>query len=135
MDRERLDSYERLPSGQREYLSAYGWSFSKKLCEFAVSRMKDRNGKKIEPITREKLDNLLKNYSLHLENDNGYDAVYVVNMAKADYYGSSIPNEQYLVLFVKDYLGDKDGYPGLALSRYIADCVGNGTALIWEDYL
>lgn len=135
MDRERLDSYERLPSGQREYLSAYGWSFSKKLCEFAVSRMSDRNGKKIEPLTREKLDQMLKTYGIQLKNDNGYDAVYVANMARADYFGSSIPNEQALVLFVRDYIDDPDGYPGLPLTRYVADCVGSGVALNWEDYL
>jgi len=135
MDRERLDSYERLPAGQREYLSAYGWSFSKKLCEFAVSRMTDRNGKKIEPYTKEKVEQLLKTYGIQLKNDNGYDCVYVANMARADFFGSSIPNDQMLALFIRDYIDDPDGYSGLPLTRYVADCVGSGTALNWEDYL
>ena len=36
---ERLDSYSGYPSGMEEYLSAYGWHFSKKMCDWAVSKM------------------------------------------------------------------------------------------------
>lgn len=44
----RLDSREKFPSGMEDYLSQYGWHFSKKMCEYATSRMykKDANGKK-----------------------------------------------------------------------------------------
>lgn len=49
MDRERLDARDSMPADIRAYLEKNGWSFSKKMCEFAVSRMKDRDGKKIEP--------------------------------------------------------------------------------------
>ena len=44
MERTRLDVYEKLPSGMEKYLAEHGWNFSKKLCEYAVSKMKDRNG-------------------------------------------------------------------------------------------
>lgn len=44
-----------MPADIRAYLEKNGWSFSKKMCEFAVSRMKDRDGKKIEPITKEQI--------------------------------------------------------------------------------
>ena len=44
MDRERLDAHDRMPDDIRAYLEKNGWSFSKKMCEFAVGRMKDRNG-------------------------------------------------------------------------------------------
>lgn len=37
---QRLDTYSRFPSGMREYLEAYGFHFSKKLYEWAVSKMK-----------------------------------------------------------------------------------------------
>lgn len=131
----RLDLYEKMPSGMPEYLSAYGWHFSKKACEAAVSKMKDRNGKKIEPYTKEKVEQLLKTYNIQLENDKAYDCVYVANMVKADYFGSSIPNEQYLALFIKDFIDDKDGYEGLPFTRYYADCIGSGNPLIWEDLM
>lgn len=135
MHRERLDVHEKLPSGMDEYLANYGWSFSKKLCEFAVSKMKDKNGQPITPYNKEKVDALLKQYGIELKHDSGYDAVYVCNMAIADYYGSSIANQQYLAMFVKDYIDDEDAPTGKALGRYYADCIGSGTAIIWDDML
>ena len=74
---DRLDTHENFPAGFREYLENYGWHFSKKMCEFAVSRMKDRNGKKIEPYSKDKVDALLKQYGIELKKDKGYDCVYV----------------------------------------------------------
>lgn len=60
------------------YLANYGWHFNRKLCTFAVSQMKRLNaasGKKerIEPITREKLAELLAHYGVVFENDVLYD--------------------------------------------------------------
>ena len=40
----RLDNRDKLPSGFEEYLSMYGWYFSKKLCMWAVSNMKKDDG-------------------------------------------------------------------------------------------
>ena len=40
---QRLDIYDIFPSGMTEYLSRYGWHFSKNMCEWAVSRMKAEN--------------------------------------------------------------------------------------------
>ena len=70
MDRERLDARDPMPADIRAYLEKNGWSFSKKMCEFAVSRMKDRDGKKIEPITKEQIDKLLKTNGIELKHDN-----------------------------------------------------------------
>ena len=70
MDRERLDARDSMPADIRAYLEKNGWSFSKKMCEFAVSRMKDRDGKKIEPITKEQIDKLLKTNGIELKHDN-----------------------------------------------------------------
>lgn len=47
---------------------------------------------------------------IKLENDSGYDACYVANMCKADYYKRSIADEAHLALFVKDYIDDVDAY-------------------------
>ena len=135
MDRERLDAHDRMPDDIRAYLEKNGWSFSKKMCEFAVGRMKDRNGKKLEPLTKEQVDKLLKTYELVLKHDNGYDCVYVANMAKSDYWGSSIGDEQQLARFVKDYIDDGDAYPGMPFTRYFADLIGSGTNAPWDDVL
>jgi hypothetical protein len=70
-----------------------------------------------------------------LDNEVGYDAVYVANMAKADFYGSSISDDVHLAKFIKDYLDDPDGYDGIVFTRFYADCIGSGTPIMWEDML
>ncbi len=139
MNRERLDAHDRMPEGIRAYLEKNGWSFSKKMCEFAVGRMKSRGdekgGGKRTVLTKEKVDKLLETYGIALKNDNGYDSVYVANMAMADYWGSSIEDEQHLALFVRDYIDDADAYAGLPFTRYFADLIGSGTNVPWEDVL
>lgn len=131
----RLDNNDRMPSGMREYLNFYGWHFNKKLCDFAVSHMTVSGGAKLDSITKENLEQILNRHSINLEKAKGYDALFVANMAKADYYGSSIPNEDYLARFVKDYIDDPDGYDGLPMTRYFADVIGKGVVIDWEDML
>lgn len=124
-----------MPSGMREYLSFYGWHFNSKLCDFAVSKMTTRNNTKLDKISKESVDQLLQRYNIKLERDRGYDAVFVANMAKADYYGSSITNDEVLAKFIKDYIDDPDGYDGLPMTRFFADVIGKGLVIDWEDVL
>ena len=136
----RLDNYGAYPSGMKEYLSIYGWHFSKKMCEWAVSRMyKDGEDNKPEQAipnyTRERVDLLLKRFNLKLEKNKGYDDVYVANMCKFDFLGSSIDNEMKLAQFIKDYIDDADAYEGMPFTRFYADCIGSGTPIIWEDMI
>lgn len=135
----RMDVYEDLPSGMKEYLSNYGWHFSKKMCEFAVSRMKkdDANGKEVNitPYTNEEVHQLLKQYGVQLKNDVGYDACYLANMINADYLGKSIPNEQYMCQHINCFLDDVDGSPTKAFDHYYSDTIANGIPLIWEDMM
>lgn len=108
------------------------------MCEWACSKMKrEVNSKltKIQPYTKESLDELLKKYVISLENDSGYDSVYVANMCKADYLNSSVIDEPHLAKFVKDTIDDPDGYDGMVFTRFYADCVGSGTPIIWENMI
>ena len=135
----RLDAREVFPSGMEEYLSQYGWHFSKKMCEWAVSRMYKRNSldKKI-PIqswNKDSVDKLLNKYGVTIENKIGYDYVFAANMCIADYYGSSIIDEQHVALFIKDYVDDPDGYEELPFTIFYADCIGSGVPINWEDML
>ena len=135
----RLDAREVFPSGMEEYLSQYGWHFSKKMCEWAVSRMYKRNSldKKI-PIqswNKDSVDKLLNKYGVTIENKIGYDYVLAANMCIADYYGSSIIDEQHVALFIQDYVDDPDGYEELPFTRFYADCIGSGVPINWEDML
>ena len=130
----RLSS-DNLPSGMRSYLQYYGWHFNNRLCDFAVSNMVARSGGKFERLSKDTVDKMLSTYKIELENAQGYDAVYVANMAKADYFGSSIKTEEGIARFVKDYIDDPDGYEGLPMTRYFADIIGSGTVISWEDVL
>ena len=135
----RLDSRDKYPSGMEDYLAFNGWHFNKKMCDWAVSKMYKVNIAKrkeyITPYTKEAVENLLKVNNVKLDKDVGYDAVYVANMAKADFWGSSISDDTHLAKFIKDYLDDPDGYDGIVFTRFYADCIGSGTPIMWEDML
>lgn len=134
----RLDYYAKLPSGMDEYLEYYGWHFSKNMSEWASSKMKKKEGnieKSITPFTRESLNSLYDKTGIKPDNAVGYDDVYIANMCKADFWGSSIRTDIDLCRWVKDVIDDVDGYDGMPFTRFYADCVGSGTPIIWEDMI
>jgi hypothetical protein len=71
--RDSLDSYDVRPASMVNYLRYYGMHFTKKMCDFAISKMfkRDSSGKKefIKPITKESLDKLLEHYHITLNNN------------------------------------------------------------------
>lgn len=136
----RLDANYKFPSGMREYLDTYGWHFSKKMCEWAVSKMKRKNPQtqKEEPLDymdKDKVDEFLKKFNVQLPDAKGYDVSYILHNARADYFKSSIADEAHLALFVKDFFNDPDGYPTMAFTRFYADCIGMGEPIIWSDLM
>lgn len=138
MYKEGFDVYDELPEDMVVYLRYNGRYFNRKLVEFATSKMttRDSNGTEmaLEPITREQLDNMMKQSNVHLtNNDNPYDAVFVANMCKADYLGSSVPDELHLCLYVKDVIDDVDGYDGIAFNRWYADMCRKGIQVDWYN--
>lgn len=136
----RLDSRDKFPSGMETYLQMYQWTFSPKLAKWAVSKMmktdpQTKAKKPIEAWTKEQVDEMLKRYGITLEHDNGYDAMWCANMAKADYYKSSIVDEQHIAMFVRDFIDDPDGYEGKCLTTFYASCIGKGVVVPWEDVI
>ena len=75
-----LDMYDKKPSDMVHYLQYYGWHFNKKMCEWAISRMK-HSGKSI--LTKDKVDALLKQYGVVLEKNELYDLI-LNNINKCD---------------------------------------------------
>ena len=132
---DRLDNYEDMSRDMRAYLKTYGWHFNKALCDDAVSRMTGRDGKPLQAVGKEQVDEIMKQHNIKLKNNVGYDAVYVYNMAMADYYGSSLTDKQHVAMFVHDYLDDPDGAPTRALDEYVGRCIGADTPVMWEDVL
>lgn len=137
---DNYDNYSEMPKMMRNYLRHHGWHFSKAMCEWAVSMMRKQNkstgkSEKIEPYTKEQVEDMLQRQNITLDNCKGYDFVYVANMAKADFLGSSISDEMKLTLYIKDVCDDADGYPGMPFVRFYADCCHKDIPIDWEDML
>lgn len=118
-----------------EYLSDYGYHLNKRLFEFAVSMMVDRNGSPLKAWDKEKTENFLKVNGITLRNNKGHDAAYVLNMARADYWGSGITDDMHLAMFVKDYLDDPDGAPSRAFDEFYIKTVALGIPIFWDEML
>ena len=132
--RAALDQYDELPKAMRKYLMHNGWHFNKSLCDFAISLMK-KHGKRLDPISKENVDKLLDQHKIQLDNNVGYDYVFVANMCKADYYGSSITDDKHVALYIKDTIDDEDAADGTTMRRWYATMVANGTMVDWDDSL
>lgn len=126
----RLDVRSKFPSGMEDYLEMNGWHFNKKMCKWASSKMYNPSK---ELYCYKSLEELLDKNNIKL--DLSYDAVYVANMCKSDFLGSSIPDEQHLLKYVKDVIEDVDSYDGMVFTRFYADCIGKGISIPWEDLI
>ena len=133
-------SYDEIPEGMKVYINNYGCHFNKKLCKEAVSRMTTRNKQTekeeyIKPYTKEEVDGMLNAYSIKINRNKLYDAVYVANMCKADFLGSSIQSEEHLCRYVKDVLDDVDADDGYVFNRFYADTMFMNDPIEWEDMI
>lgn len=138
MMRTNFTQYDEKPAALINYMRYYGPHFNKKLCEFAVSKMFKSNSNNMEsvaPLTREDVENMLKGHNIKLINNQLYDAVFVANMCKTDFLGSSIVDEMHLIKYVKDVIDDEDAYDGIVFNRWYADMSYTGIAIDWEDML
>lgn len=134
-----LDTWIDAPEDMKKYLQNYGYHFNHKMYKFAVSKMykKNRDGKeeKIEPIEKEKVDEMLKKYNVTLENDLMYDSAYLYSMIMADFFGKSIPNEQYVAMHIKDKIDDVDQPDGYIFNEWYAKMCFAGMPIDWEEFV
>lgn len=137
MTRDSFDQYDKLPEDMIIYLKYNGRHFNRRLTEFAIGKMTTRDSNNNEVplavITKERLKELLNNNNVHIDNDYIYDALFVINMGKADYLGSSIPDENHLAKYVNDVINDVDGYDGLPFNRWYADMAHKGIPIDWYE--
>lgn len=128
-----------IPEDMKTYLSYYGMNFSKKLYEFAVSNMRretaDGKMEKVKPMTADELKSLLSKHKIEIEHNDLYNALYLAAMVKADYWGSSIEDEEHLAKYIEDTLCDVDAAEGQVLARYLADCSVGGCIIYWESMI
>ena len=137
-----LDTFELefMPMEMKAYLRNNGFAFSKKACEFAVGLLRKENPatkkeEKIEPWTKDQVEDLLKKHNIVLENNVGYNHVYAANMLKADMFKSSIEDELHLAKAIKDKIDDIDASPRLIFKQWITHADDSGIPIPWEDLL
>lgn len=138
MNRQALDYYMDMPRAMKSYLRHNGWHFSKNACNLAVTRMRRYNqstGKMepVEAIGKDEVEDILKRNGIKLENAAGYDHVYVANMIRADFWRSSIEDEQHMARMIKDFIDDKDQGDGFIFARWYSDMIRAGIPVEWED--
>lgn len=128
-----------IPEDMKTYLSYYGMNFSKKLYEFAVSNMRresaDGKMEKVKPMSADELKSLLSKHKIEIENNDLYNALYLAAMVKADYWGSSIEDEEHLAKYIEDTLCDVDAAEGQVFARYLADCSVGGCIIMWDEMI
>lgn len=129
-----------IPEDMEQYMSYYGMHFNKLLCEFAVSKMQREDKatgvlKNITPMKLDELRTLLSKYKIEIDTNEIYDALYLANMVKADYWGSSIEDEEHMARYIQDVLCDPDGCDGLVFCRFLGDCSCKGVIIFWEQMI
>lgn len=123
-------------SAFEEYVDQYGLHFNKRLYEWAVSMMKDRNGERVAtPMTKEQVDEFLRNNGVTVKNNKGWDVPYVYHMRKSDSFGGSLTTDKQLAMAVAEYQDDKDGNPCQAFDDFVVNCRAKGEPIFWEDFL
>lgn len=130
-----LDSHDLFPSGMREYISNYGFHFSRKAFEYAVSLMRNRNGEKVSPLTKDQIDDFLRRFGVEPKNKHGYDYAYAFHYGQSKFFNSSIIDEQRLALFVKDFVDNQNDSKETPFRQWLATMVGNGEPVDWEDII
>ena len=112
--------------------------FSKKLAEYAISKMRteDVNGMP-KPIIARKLDDVkdvFKQYGIVIQDEFCYTAWYLFNMAVADYPKTLTTDEQ-RAMFVEETIGDPDGMPENVLDCFAVKMRNAGVPIFWEEVL
>lgn len=122
-----------MPDDARQYMKAHGPHFSKKLCEYAVSKMENKHGNK--HFTVDEVESKLKAHNIPFDENDAYDAVYAFNMYYSDFYPDAMPDEKSLCNAVNCILNDPDGYPGMLFVRWFADVCAKGTPIRFERFI
>lgn len=138
MQKTDLTQYDIKPEYMINYLRYYGPHFNKKLCDFAVGKMTKKSGSMqipIVPFTAAQVNEILESNGIKLKNNQLYDHVYVANMCKADFLGSSIVDNNHLAKYVKDVIDDDDAYDGIVFNRWYADMCRKGIVIDWEQMI
>lgn len=128
-----------ISDGRAMYQDYNHGQFSKKLAEWAISRMSidDSATGKIKSLKSANLDEvkeILKANDVKLLDGTIYTAWYLYNMALADY-PKTITTDAQRATFVEETICDPDCCPEAVLECFVAKMCTMGVPIFWENYL
>lgn len=124
---------------EAQYQEKHKGHFSKKLADWAISMMEKIDTatgkmKAITPTSLEEVEELLKQNSIKIPEESIYDALYLANMAKADY-EESLPTKQVVAKYIKETICDPDGCPEAVLACFCAKMDLKSMPIHWERFI
>lgn len=139
MNRQSLDIWDDFPPEAKKYFKNFGFHFNAKACKLAVEGMKIKNSatgklEKMDPWTKEQVDELLKRHNVTLDNNVMHDYVYAANMIKSDFV-KSMPTEKEKALGIKEIIDDPDAVDGQIFNRWFSDRMFAGEPIDWGEIL
>ena len=124
---------------EAQYQEKHKGHFSKKLAEWAISMMEKKDEttgrmKSITPLSFDEVEEMLKQNSVNIPEKCVYDALYLANMAKADY-EKSLPTKQSISKYIEETICDPDGCPEAVLACFCAKMDLKYIPIHWERFL
>jgi len=121
------------------YEDMYHGQFSKRLAEWAVSKMKKKefDSGEMKPITKkspEDVKKILTQYGAELPEKYKWTAWYLYHMACADY-PNALPTDERRAYFVYETICDPDGCVGNVIDCFVTKMCNAGEPIYWEDML
>ena len=119
-------------------MDAYQGQFSRKLAEWAISKMQAKRGNgeiaNIKMIPVDTVIDALKNAGVHVSEECTYTAWYLWHMAIADY-PRTLDSDNRRSWFVDETLNDPDGKASNVLACFRAKMDNGGVAILWERFI
>ena len=130
---------EYISEGRAMYEDENHGLFSKKLAEWAISKMKtkDPDTRQPRPVRKRSLEDVqevLRTNSINLPEEFVYTAWYLFMMAVADY-PKTCKTDEDRAMFVEETLCDPDGYPENVLDCFTTKMRNAGEPIFWEQML
>ena len=121
------------------YEDLYCGQFSKKLAEWAISKMKIEDAatktlKRLVPVSADDVRSILKANGIEMPDEYIYTAWYLFNMSKADY-PKSLTTDAQRAHFVEETICDPDGNPANTLDCFVTKMCNAGVPIYWERYM
>lgn len=116
------------------YEDSWHGQFSKKLAEWGISKMRDKNGKPVEKKPVEKVMEIMRENGAELPEKYKYTAWYLYHKTLADN-PHSLPKDEVRAYHVYETICDPDGCDANPLDCFVTKMCNAGEPIDWEEML